>query len=787
MRVSPNSLSQYLNIAADMVMFGKAMPAGCTVSGMGPNEQMTVQFKNGLIMTAGEFVEHRCKIDRQHANGVAGGAQAALCLVCHEQVNLTSPDWDWVIGGSGHDPSTWQMYDQMGNPIGAKPAKPLYHTDGSGPQSGEEYEVSITTEGGPAKYWWKGVRAEHSAYPPQFDSNKHRIIKEDFYIRPAAHQGPFYVPVNTNPAEVTYMQEVVCEMTWEDRWDDGHAPVPVLNPRWLTGKGFDGKIEPTDQEEDSLLQYVRHTVKPTKTPCAACGDNKLYWGHETLAGVKYTGKEDNFCIKCQVSGPQVLINEDATLHECVKETAAEVVPDQDGTPGGAETEAPEERPDLQGMQTEDDPWATGEVPAPMTPQGEGEDSQPAEPDSAQAPQGAPPWETDAAEGAGQPQESADGDGEPEIYVLRDEWMEARTQDGEHLLQKIDANERKAHAKFKLMLEKLRTQGERIANHEDRIKDQSRCIATQNIKLSRVDDRIKKLEQSGGIVPSVASDLPSTVTINIQRPDGAVYELPDLHHYQLPLVLKFSAARMHTLMVGTPAVGKSKMARQAAKALELPFYTLSGSLNPMTSKTDIVGYMNSVGEYVPTAFYEAFTKGGVMFLDEMDNAHPAALASINDAAAIDPGETCGFPNGMQERHPDFILIGAANTFGRGPSQAFSGRQRGDAATWDRFNIIETQIDDVLEMTLASRTGAPLRVVDEIVRFVRRCRKVAADKHLPFVITPRATVDMCKAYNQGISVEEMVEARIRRGTSDQDYGKLTEGMRMLALDDLVTQEA
>ena len=52
----------------------------------------------------------------------------------------------------------------------------------------------------------------------------------------------------------------------------------------------------------------------------------------------------------------------------------------------------------------------------------------------------------------------------------------------------------------------------------------------------------------------------------------------------------------------------------------------------------------------------------------------------------------------DMHPDFKVVCAGNTFGSGSTLQYTGRNKLDAATLDRFMIIEWDYDKELEKNL-----------------------------------------------------------------------------------------
>jgi hypothetical protein len=73
------------------------------------------------------------------------------------------------------------------------------------------------------------------------------------------------------------------------------------------------------------------------------------------------------------------------------------------------------------------------------------------------------------------------------------------------------------------------------------------------------------------------------------------------------------------------------------------------------------------------------------------------------AAVD-GALASFPHGMFKRHPDFVFIAAANTFGMGANDRYVGRNRLDAATLDRFVKLPWGYSPQLEQHIIADTYA-----------------------------------------------------------------------------------
>lgn len=253
---------------------------------------------------------------------------------------------------------------------------------------------------------------------------------------------------------------------------------------------------------------------------------------------------------------------------------------------------------------------------------------------------------------------------------------------------------------------------------------------------------------------------------VQRPDGTVKPVDGKTHRKVADIITDLLAGEHVMMVGPAGTGKSTIAEQAAEALGLEYGSLS--LSPMTPTSAILGYMQATGEYVGTLFRERYENGGVFHFDEIDNSHPSTLAVVNAALA---NGAMAFPDGMVKRHADFRAVASANTYGKGADRQYVGRQALDAATLDRFTIETIEIDEALETDLCMATGLDSDTVKRVLTTVRKYRANAVAKRMAVVLSPRATVGMCKLLAAGRSWDDALEARVRRGMSDADWSKLT----------------
>lgn len=218
------------------------------------------------------------------------------------------------------------------------------------------------------------------------------------------------------------------------------------------------------------------------------------------------------------------------------------------------------------------------------------------------------------------------------------------------------------------------------------------------------------------------------------------------HKQTPRIIKALAAGLNVYLHGPAGSGKTTVGRNAADAFGLKFYTAA----KVESEYLLLGFKDARGETVRTQFREAYEHGGVFLFDELDASSPGAVVALNMALA---NGVCPFPDGNVTRHKDFHCIAAGNTVMSGSSRQYTGRSQMDAASIDRFYFIEFGYDNELERTLASDA--------KWVENVQAYRAIVAERGLPHLITPRATIDGCKALAAGEAWEDVEDACIFKG--------------------------
>ncbi|CAL9373008.1 hypothetical protein SUDANB171_00897 [Streptomyces sp. enrichment culture] len=312
-------------------------------------------------------------------------------------------------------------------------------------------------------------------------------------------------------------------------------------------------------------------------------------------------------------------------------------------------------------------------------------------------------------------------------------------------------------------EAIETYRSRMDNRLHSIRDTAVKQATEAV-LDRTRQTLEDanrtyLEQAKEQAREIFHDsVPPVISVQIDR--APPVRVTENSHEVLPDVILVLKARCHALLVGPAGTGKSTIAQQVARTLDLEFHALS--LGPTTPMSKIFGYYDAHGTYHDTPFRRAFEEGGLMLLDELDSGHPGLLSELNQALSLG---VCAFADDMVTAHPDFRVIATANTYGTGPDRQYTGRQALDAATLDRFVILDVPVDEALEERLAL-AQAPTREAEalEVLHLVRKLRATAREKRLPVMFSPRASIDSAKLIQAGACVEEAVEWRVLRGISD-----------------------
>jgi len=253
------------------------------------------------------------------------------------------------------------------------------------------------------------------------------------------------------------------------------------------------------------------------------------------------------------------------------------------------------------------------------------------------------------------------------------------------------------------------------------------------------------------------------TVNMPELGAPVEMEGEAVHCQFSQVLSWLRADVPLWLWGQPGGGKTHLGRQLAKALGIPCFVMS--IDPTTTANKLLGFQNLVsGAFVPGWLYEPYKNGGLVVVDEIDTGDPGILAGLN---ALTSNSHYLFPNGETvQKHANFRLLACANTKGTGAVAGFTARQRLDAATLNRFAIIEYKYDEGLEMQLAcgipsqSERWAPCQPANaaDCEAWVRWVQSVRAHCGKSVLVSPRPSLMGVKALRAGIPASEVADALI-----------------------------
>lgn len=236
------------------------------------------------------------------------------------------------------------------------------------------------------------------------------------------------------------------------------------------------------------------------------------------------------------------------------------------------------------------------------------------------------------------------------------------------------------------------------------------------------------------------------------------------HPRHSLLIQKLKARANIYVVGPTGSGKTKGIKVAAAELGLNVYKkLMGN---QTSESSIIGYMDAGGRYVEGLAYKAFTEGGILYLDEIDNGNPNTTLVVNGLA----DREFAFPCGMREAHKDFILVAAANTIGTGANIQYCGRNRLDMAMLNRFEFIHWDYDNELEEILMYRNcgATPRGQIRSLYLDIFYMRKALEELQLQHIISPRNSIQATIAYCSGQSASDIFHTILLKGL-DKDTKK------------------
>lgn len=252
---------------------------------------------------------------------------------------------------------------------------------------------------------------------------------------------------------------------------------------------------------------------------------------------------------------------------------------------------------------------------------------------------------------------------------------------------------------------------------------------------------KFIRETYGLIPKVLE----------VKSSAGVSTVTGVTHNKFEVILNLVNADIPVFLTGPAGCGKNVLCKQVADALGKEFYFS----NAVTQEYKLTGFIDANGRYHETQFFKAFTRGGVFMLDEIDASTPEVLVILNAAIA---NRYFDFPTGRVTAHDDFRLVAAGNTYGTGADIEYTGRYQLDAASLDRFAIIEITYDRNVEEAIAGGDK-------ELVDFIRSMRKAIKEAKIKFIVSYRA-IDRLSKLKSIFSVKEAIKIALIRGLEKED---------------------
>ena len=237
-------------------------------------------------------------------------------------------------------------------------------------------------------------------------------------------------------------------------------------------------------------------------------------------------------------------------------------------------------------------------------------------------------------------------------------------------------------------------------------------------------------------------------------------LEEIVHERFKDILSLISVDEAVYLYGPAGTGKSKLAEQVAKALDLDFYPAS----TITQEFKLSGFKDGNGIYHETNFYKAFTKGGLFFLDEMDSCASDVLVGINGALA---NGYYDFPEGTEKAHEDFRVISAGNTIGRGGDENYTGRYSLDLSTLDRFLSVELNYSPKIDMATAQND-------QELYDFTQSIRQASKDSGIMLLMSYRSISKVVKLQTLDFTLSEILKMAVIKGMASDDIRMLSRNM-------------
>lgn len=283
----------------------------------------------------------------------------------------------------------------------------------------------------------------------------------------------------------------------------------------------------------------------------------------------------------------------------------------------------------------------------------------------------------------------------------------------------------------------------------------------SLVLPYVQQQVQRL-----VDEAVGARVPREIVVKqADRPDVKI----DGHvHPAFEKVLRLTTARVNVMLVGPAGCGKTHLFSQVAEAMGLEHSSIS--LSGGVTEAHLTGRLLPTGEggrfvYTESPFIRRYTNGGAFLLDEMDGGDSNVLLAINQATAnggfdVEARAASGLDTYVK-RHASTVLMATANTFGTGAGALYVGRNQLDAATLDRWYVVQMDYDKAYEERCAP---------SQVTHFVWRLRELITANKWRRVASTRMIQKAGAALAAGLDWAT-VRGDILSGFSQDELNKIT----------------
>lgn len=277
-------------------------------------------------------------------------------------------------------------------------------------------------------------------------------------------------------------------------------------------------------------------------------------------------------------------------------------------------------------------------------------------------------------------------------------------------------------------------------------DKAKDIAVEDVEKQLKNNLDKFIEDKYGALPK---------RIEIIRDETTRKPMTGIFHKEFENICRIVNSDIPLMLVGSAGAGKNYTLEQVAEALDLEFYFS----NAVNQEYKLTGFIDANGKFHETQFYQAFTNGGMFFLDEIDASCPECLVILNSAIA---NRYFDFPIGRVKAHENFRVVCAGNTYGTGADMVYVGRNVLDGATLDRFVVLPFDYDDEVEKQLAYD--------QTLYDFIRALRKAINDANLRYIVSMRALINATKLLRIGVDKDSILKTAIIKNMQIDDLNTI-----------------